>query len=162
MGKALTKKDAQAVIDEIYGVGTYCIQRLYRTANRDLKVQMKCCKCNSFYEFGYKHVRKGSTQCLCSSATGLREMAKRYAKELYIEPYDGLIVGDDLGEFILTCLMYDMPQMRKNEEFVEMIENYLLEIYEEKGATRCKRCGKYYPRSVIKKDICRGCRKGMI
>lgn len=160
--KKLNKQSIQEVLNEAYGPNTYRVLKTYRTETRDQKVEVQCIKCNSINEYSYQHFKKGNTKCACKDPEGLKRMAKNYAGELYIEPYEGLIIGEELGNFILECLGHDMPMMRDCTEFVDMVEDYLLTIYEEKEATVCKRCGKWYPgRNIDSKGICIACRKGV-
>lgn len=161
MGKYITKSEAQELIDRVYGKGVYKIIKMLSDGNKALKAEIECCKCSSVREYTYGHLRKGTTECMCNNPEGLRRLAKNYAIELYIEPDEGLITGSDLEEYIIASLGYDKPAMQRNEEFIALVEDFVLEEYERKKATKCKKCRRYYPKRKLERGICRCCKKGI-
>jgi hypothetical protein len=89
---------------------------------------------------------------MCSNPEGLRKLAKNYATvELYIEPDEGLIVGKDLEEYIIASLGHDKPNLKHNQEFIELVEEYLLELYEKKKVAEVSLW--IYDSQKAKKDI---------
>ena len=161
--RIIAKSEAQEVIDLAYGSKKYKVLKLTRIPDkRAIRVEVQCCRCGSIEEYVYGYFRKGEVKCPCGDSEGLKKMAKNYAKALYIEPEMGLIVGDELYEYITSSLGYDMPGLKDCIEFVEYVEEYMLDIYETKKATQCKRCKGYYPAKYISLGkICYTCRNGV-
>lgn len=160
MSRIVTKQEAQDAINIAYGQGSYKVIRVFKT-ERSIKVEVECQNCGSVEEYVYKYFKGGSIKCICQKPNGLKILAKKYAEELYIEPEHGLILGEELERYILASIGYDKPGLKNNIEFIEMVEDFLIDIYEKKQPVKCSRCRKYYPKRMIKRGICGCCRKGI-
>lgn len=161
--RILTKAEAQEAIDLAYGSKKYKVLRLFKLEDKKaIKVEVQCTRCGSIEEYTYGYFKSGNIKCLCSNSEGLKKMAKNYADALYIEPGNGLILGAELVDYITSSLGYDMPGLKDCVEFVEYVEDYMLDIYEARKATQCKRCKGYYPaRYINMSGICKRCRNGV-
>lgn len=161
--RMITKEIAQDAINNAYGVGVYKLLKVHHMReSRTIKIEVECCRCGSIESYVYNYFVKNNIKCLCFNTEGLKKMAKNYAKELYIEPENGLIVGNELVDYIKQSLGYDMPGLKDCTEFVEYVEDYMLDIYETKRATQCKRCKGYYPaRYISYGKVCHHCRNGV-
>ena len=161
--KMITKDIAQEAIDNNYGTGVYKVLKVQHIKEkRSVKIEIECFRCGSIEEYVYNYLINNEIRCLCSNTEGLKKMAKNYAKGLYIEPEQGLIVGNELLDYIKQSLGYDMPGLKDCMEFVEYVEDYLLDIYETKRATQCKRCKGYYPAKYVSLGrVCYHCRSGV-
>lgn len=163
MGKIITRAEAQVELDDIYGKGVYRVNKMLPDkATRTLRVEVECCRCATEKNYIYSYLKRNDIKCMCSNPEGLRKLAKNYATvELYIEPDEGLIVGKDLEEYIIASLGHDKPNLKHNQEFIELVEEYLLETYEKKKATRCNRCKSYHPKRKLHRGLCTCCRMGV-
>ena len=92
-------------------------------------------------------------------------MAKEYARELFVEPENGLLIGEELTTYIKECIAWDYKFLKNNKEFFYLVEDALLNYYEKKKVKKCCRCKKYYPGSMYQKtagDLCDNCRTGAL
>ena len=161
--RGMTKEIAQNEVDGIYGKGVWKVVKLKITKEKKLmKLEAQCTRCNSSDEYSYTYFLRSNQECMCKNDDGLRKMATKYADVLFIEPDKGLLLGKDLTDYVKSCVAYDMPFLGECTEFIEYIEDAMLDIYESKNAKQCIRCKKYFPKSRLSyRGLCRCCKGGI-
>ena len=120
----------------VYGE-KYTFRKIFRNDNADIKVLVKCNLCEGERVMDYNNLRRGRTSCKCMNQKALKKLSKDYAKLLYIEPSRGLIVGDELLNYISECIEYDYPMLNRHNDFLYDVEDELLSLYEKNKVIRC-------------------------
>ena len=162
---SLSRLHIENEIDRVYK-GQYTLKSAIREkGKRDYTVKIECNCCNTIKEVGYRYLLKGQSQCRCMKPASLKRIAKEYARELFIEPENGLLIGEELTTYIKECIAWDYKFLKNNKEFFYLVEDALLNYYEKKKVKKCCRCKKYYPGSMYQKtsgDLCDNCRTGAL
>ena len=152
-------------INKVYD-GIYKVKAIKKNESaRDYTVDYECTLCGCDRSISYRHLLKGSCKCKCMNPASLKKTAKEYARSLYIEPERGLLVGQELITYIKQSIAYDYPFFYNNQDFIFLVEDELLKVYEKKGVCQCKRCKRWYPKTMYKKttgNICDNCRTGAL
>lgn len=152
----LTDEYIKGILLDVYG-DKYLIKTIFRNENGDARLIVSCANCEAEKEVDYRNFVKGKSICRCMQPKALRKCAREYSRGLYIEPDRGLIVGPELLEYITQCVAYDYPTLNGSKEFIYYIEDELLSMYEKKGAKKCDKCGKWYPKKHYKSDLSNTC-----
>lgn len=164
-GNSLTKEIVSKKVNEVYK-GLYKVKSIKKNdSTRDYTVEYECTLCGCIREVSYRHLLSGVSKCKCMRPASLKRTAKSYARELYVEPERGLLVGQELEEYIRQSVAYDYKFFTGNKEFYYLVEDELLKIYERKGVSQCSRCKGWYPKTMYKKttgDVCENCRTGAL
>lgn len=158
-GRTTTIETVRSNVRAVHG-DRFRVKSFYHSQKiRDYKVIIECPICENTREIGYRHLLKGKTRCNCTNPSKLKERAKAYSRQLYIEPERGLIVGDELLEYIRQCIEYDYPTLAGSVEFLYMIEDEMINLYEKKGARKCTRCGRWYTKEFYNTSISKVCKQ---
>lgn len=68
--------------------------------------------------------------------------AKRYAVKLLIDIKHDILFGQELMDYIIASVKHDTGKSYHNEEFYDMCEDAILDLYE-KYVIQCSCCRKY-------------------
>ena len=127
-------------------------------------ITTRCLDCGTIRTAGVETYKNG-TRCRCKQGKSLRASAKKYALELYRAMNHeklGMLLGSELRDYVLASITYDRPMMCGYSEYVELVQDFMEDIYEKEEVTRCKECGIWLPKknmSFRDKRHCKECYK---
>lgn len=127
-------------------------------------ITTRCVDCGTIRTAGIETYKNG-TRCRCKRGKSIRASAKKYALELYRAMNQeklGMLLGSELRDYVLASITYDRPLMNGYDEYVELVQDFMEDIYEKEHVTKCKSCGIWLPKKNMSsrdKDYCKECYK---
>ena len=162
--KSLDLAIIRARAKEVYGNNYKVLNMKRHETNRDYILTIKCNNCEAERQIMNRQFLLGKSGCKCMKPGYMRKTAVEYAKELFVETDRGLIVGEELEEYIKQCITYDYPLLAGSVDFQYFVEDAVLALYEKKQVRRCKRCKGWFSKASYRNanTVCNYCLEGRI
>ena len=113
------------------------------------------CKLCGVERTAYSSTYKKGTKCRCLKDNKLDSAAKQYARQLYHGlNFDklGMIYGEDLEKYINASILYDRPTLHRFSNFLEMVKEYIYDLYIKDEVIACRKCHIALPKRNMGKD----------